>query len=117
MKRPTKRATRRLAASIAIITALAASSAWAATWIDWPSGQTGLNNGAPWDIADSANWNGTTINQNYNPRFAVSEPTVFTNSVGTTRDIGNYFSPNSGTMTFLGDMKFNDTSRVCHFAD
>ena len=108
---PTKRATRRLAASLAIITALAAAqSAWAATDVNWGGGSGGSES-APLDVYDLSNWSGVSaLSDAYNLTFDVDNvPTVLTNSCATaaTTKIANGFNLNYGTWTLLGDYKFS----------
>ena len=103
----TKRTTRRLAASIAIITALATGGAWAdnATW----KGGSGGTEESPIDIYDATKWNPEGLPTTYgNITFEVDSPTVLTNScpVGT-KICTNYMQPNSGDFTFLGPITFH----------
>lgn len=77
MKTPTtKLATRRIAASIAIVTALAATPrAWGINWI---GGQTGVDNTeeSPYDISNHDNWDGT-YGKSIPANLAVSNKTLF----------------------------------------
>ena len=115
MKTPTaKRATRRIAASIAIVTALATGGAWAATNVDWQGGSGGTE-AAPLDVYDPSKYSGgiTALSDAYNLMFDASQtPTVLTNSAPAGTKIANSFCPKYGTWTMLGDYKFSNIDSV-----
>ena len=110
MKTPTKQTAHRLAVVLAIITALATTSAWAATNVDWGGGSGGSES-APLDVYDLSNWSGVSaLSDAYDLTFdACNVPTVLTNSCATaaTTKIANGFKLNYGTWTLLGDYKFS----------
>ena len=110
----TKRTTRRIAASIAIITALATSGAWAATNVDWQGGSGGTEQ-SPLDIYDPSKYSGgiTALSDAYNLMFDASQtPTVLTNSAPAGTKIATSFCPKYGTWTMLGDYKFSNIDSV-----
>ena len=115
MKTPTaKRATRRIAASIAIVTALAAGGARAATNVDWQGGSGGTE-AAPLDVYDPSKYSGgiTALSDAYNLMFDASQtPTVLTNSAPAGTKIANSFCPKYGTWTMLGDYNFSNIDSV-----
>ena len=104
MKTPTtKLATCRIAASIAIATALAAAPrAWGINWI---GGQTGVDNTeeSPYDIWNTANWDGA-YGSSVAVDLAVSTKTYF-KSESTALNAGD-FDVNSGDFVFMGPLKF-----------
>ena len=105
----TKRTTRRLAASIAILTALATSGAWARESVNWQGGSGGTEE-SPLDIYDTSKYSSsvTELGDNYNLTFDTQQtPTVLTNSAPTGTKIANLFSLKYGTWTMLGDYKFS----------
>ena len=106
MKTPTKQTAHRLAVVLAIITALATTSAWAATNVDWGGGSGGSES-APLDVYDLSNWSGVSaLSDAYDLTFdACNVPTVLTNSCATaaTTKIANGFKLKYCTCTMLGD--------------
>ena len=122
MKTTTKRTTRRLAASLAIITALATGSVYAETYY-WKGG-TGTESN-PVDIYDAANW---TASSTYSGdsiatsptsgdilNFKFSELTYLTNSMenadsAAVCDQANF---HDGDCVILGDVKSTSTVRIC----
>ena len=106
MNATTKRATRRIAASIAIATTLAAGGAWAANNINWTGG-TGGTEVSPLDIYNKDNWSSAALPTTSDVLvFSVGAPTVLTNSMAnadTTAISGGVFIQ-SGDYTFLGGL-------------
>ena len=109
MKTTIKQVTRRIAASLAIATALATGSAWAAD-IKWIGGSGG-SEADPINIYDSTKWNpNNTPSESYTIWFEnVTEPTVLTNCAdnAATTPISANAAINGGPYTFLGDYKWN----------
>ena len=99
MKPPTiKRATRRLAASLAIITALATSSAWAAT-LYWKGGSGGTE-AAPKDLNSTANW---TTSSSYSGKSISVAPS----------GVGHTFNFRAGALTYLADSNADSGNAIC----
>lgn len=117
----TKRATRRLAASIAIATALATSATlptWAAD-INWRTDRTGGTEAAPLDLYESTNWNpsGTpTSSDDLTISLASGSPTVLTNTLANadTTTLANKLYLDSGDFTFLGGLRISSDMDVPH---
>ena len=107
---PTKQTAHRLAAVLAIITALVTTGAWAATDVNWGGGSGGTE-ASPLDVYDLSNWSGVSaLSDAYNLTFDVGNvPTVFTNScaAAATTKIASNFNLNYGRWTLLGDYKFS----------
>ena len=109
MKTPTtKRTARRLAASLAIITALAtAQSAWAATDTTWNGGSGGTE-AAPINFYDSTKWSSEQLPSDaYNLKFSVDAPLVITNTASASTYVADHICFNKGQYTVLGPAKFN----------
>ena len=112
MKTPTtKLATRRLAASIAMVLVLTTSGALvAATNVDWQGGSGGTEE-SPLDVYDPSEYSGgiTALSDAYNLMFDANQtPTFLTNSAPAGTKIANSFCPKYGTWTMLGDYKFSN---------
>ena len=88
-------AARRLAASLAIITALATTGARAAD-VSWTGGSGGTE-AEPLDLYNAANWSNNALPSSGNKYYlTVDSPTVLTNSAPINTQIANWFSPYSG---------------------